>query len=448
MKELFKPVSIYPLVYFRIAFGLLMFFEGVGAVAIGWVQEHYLEPSWHFNYIGLDWIKPLPGNGMIYLYLVMALLGLMMMIGWYYHISTFLFFLLFGFSFFAEKTHYLNHHYLIFLMSGIMALLPANRKLSMDVRRKPELEQEAVPQWTLWILLIQQVIVYFYAGIAKIQPDWLMGRPMRIWLSYKTEYPVIGPLLGAEPTVYIICWGGLFFDLFIAWMLLWPRTRVIGFWAAFGFHIFNSAVFHVGVFPYFMIAAAVLFFKPEQIARWFFRKQVSPELLAAQPIPYSLPKRKLVTAFFSVYILFHLTFPLRHFFIPGDVNWTEEGHRYSWRMMLRTKRGEAFFTVRDSKTGEEQQVFPRQYLTRHQASEMADNPDMLWQFAQFLKKEYAKKGVQQPQVYVQSYLSLNGYERHPLVDPTVDLAAIPYTMGAKSWVTPRPASDGWAAVFK
>ncbi|WP_299990779.1 HTTM domain-containing protein [uncultured Pontibacter sp.] len=443
MQQLIKPIGIYPLVYFRILFGLLMFCEGIGAVLINWVQEHYVEPTIHFNYIGLEWIRPLAGNGMVYLYLFMALLGFLIMVGWRYKLTSFLFFLLFGYSFFSEKTHYLNHHYLIWLISGLMVTLPAHRKYSLDVRRQPELETEVAPQWTLWLFRAQLVLVYFYAGVAKLQPDWLAAKSMSIWMSAKTHFYVIGPYLNTPAMIQLVVWGGLFFDFLIGFALLWPRTRMVAFWVAFAFHIFNSAVFHVGVFPYFMIAANVLFFSPEQIARWFFRKRISPELLQHAPLKQPRWQLRLGAQFCVLYLSFQLLFPLRHFFIPGDVNWTEEGHRFSWRMMLRTKRGHVYYQVKDPATEQVLYVSPNDYLVREQLKELPKHPDMIWQFAQFLKLEYQKKGIANPEVYAISHISLNGYPPHPIVDPTVDLAAIPYTWGAKSWVTPRPEADGW-----
>ncbi|WP_162053704.1 HTTM domain-containing protein [Pontibacter pamirensis] len=443
MQQLLKPISIYPLVYFRILFGLLMFCEGIGAVLINWVQEHYVEPTYHIGYIGLEWIKPLPGYGMVYVYLLMALLGFLIMLGWRYKVTSFLFFLLFGYSFFSEKTHYLNHHYLIFLMSGLMVLLPAHRKLSLDVRRQPELEADVAPQWTLWLFRIQLLFVYFYAGVAKIQPDWLAAKSVSIWMSYKTHFYIIGPYLNTPAMIWLVAWGGVIFDFLIGFALLWPRTRMAAFWVAFVFHIFNSAVFHVGVFPYFMIAANVLFFSPEQIARWFFRKEVSPAALQRMPLKQPEWQQRLGIQFFIVYLSWQLVFPLRHFFIPGDVNWTEEGHRFSWRMMLRTKSGAVYYTVRDAATQRTETVSPSTYLAKEQLKELPKHPDIIWQVAQIIKEEYKKQGMKNPEVYAISRLSLNGYPLHPIVDPNVDLASVPYTWGAKEWVTPRPVADGW-----
>lgn len=443
MQWLFKPISIYPLVYFRIVFGLLMFLEGIGAVVLGWVQEHYVEPGWHFNYIGLGWLYPLPGQGMVYVYLLMSAVGLLLLLGWHYRLFSVLFFLLFGYCFFSEKTHYLNHHYLIFLVSGLMVFLPVHRKFSLDVRRKPKLERDVVPNWALWLLRLQLVIVYFYAGIAKIQADWLSGRPVRIWMSRKADYPLIGQWLAREEMVWFISWGGIMFDLSIAWLLLYKPTRRVGFVAAVLFHVFNSVVFKVGVFPWFMIFATVLFFEPEEIARWFFRVRVEAQRLLSVKLLVPDWQRNLTALLLGLYLAFQVLFPLRHLLIPGDVNWTEEGHRFSWRMMLRSKSGRVYFIVVDPATGSRFHVRPSTYLTRDQTFEMADHPDMIWQFAQFLKEEYQQKGIPDPQVYAQSMVSLNGHPNSPLVNPETDLAAIPYTWGAKPWVMPRPAPGSW-----
>ena len=443
MSWLFRPVLIYPLVYFRIAFGLLMFAEGVGAVLTGWVHEYYLEPKWHFPYIGLGWIKVLPGDGMLYIFWAQAAVALAIMVGWRYRLMTVLYFLLNGYAFWCEKTHYLNHHYLIWLVSGLLIFLPLHRWASLDARRNPQLRSEVAPAWPLYLLRFQVFLVYCYAGIAKLQPDWLAGRPIGIWFGYKADYPFIGPYLATEWMVRFVSVGGFLFDLLIGFFLLWPRTRTVAFWATVTFHLFNSAVFQVGVFPYFMIAATVLFFRPGQIGRWFFGRWTNARVtLPELPLPGER-HRTVTAALLGACVAFQLLFPLRHFLIPGDVNWTEEGHRYSWRMMLRSKTGTISYTIKDLRTGQIFTEYPSQYLTPGQDHDLAGHPDMIWQFAQHLKKLYQEKGHPEVAVYTHSSLSLNGYDSKPLVDPTVNLAAISYKWGRKSWVTDRVETKGW-----
>ena len=72
---------------------------------------------------------------------------------------------------------------------------------------------------------MQIFIVYFYGGIAKINPDWLRGEPMRHWLQNSSDFPVVGPFLTTELAAYLFSYGGLLFDLLIGFILLSSKTR-------------------------------------------------------------------------------------------------------------------------------------------------------------------------------------------------------------------------------
>ena len=62
----------------------------------------------------------------------------------------------------------------------------------------------------------------------------------------------------------------------------------------------------------------------------------------------SIPKHNnILIGILLVYFIFQIGLPIRHWMIQDDVLWTEEGHRMSWRMMLRSKSGT--LTVRDSR---------------------------------------------------------------------------------------------------
>jgi len=67
------------------------------------------------------------------------------------------------------------------------------------------------------------------------------------------------------PFAAFICWSGLLFDLAIPFALLFggPRLRWgVALPAATTFNALNKAWFHLGVFPYLMLASLVLFFPP------------------------------------------------------------------------------------------------------------------------------------------------------------------------------------------
>jgi hypothetical protein len=63
--------------------------------------------------------------------------------------------------------------------------------------------------WNLFILKFQVFVVYFFGRIAKINPDWLQGEPLRHWLD-PDELPIIDGWLNFEMWVYFFSYGGLF----------------------------------------------------------------------------------------------------------------------------------------------------------------------------------------------------------------------------------------------
>ncbi|MDN5202302.1 HTTM domain-containing protein [Fulvivirgaceae bacterium BMA10] len=420
---LFQEVDNSGLIVFRVIFGLLIFLESAGAIFTGWVHETMIEPSFTFTFIGLEWLQPLPGNGMYYYYAVMAVFGLMVMLGWFYHLGISGFTILWTASYLMQKSHYNNHYYLLILLCFFMMLVPANRFYSLDVRRNPGLKKLTCPRWCYTIFQAQLGIVFTYAALAKVYPDWLNFLPIKIWFNNRSTLPVIGPLLKQEWLFPIVAYGGILFDLLITPMLLWKRTRILGLILSLVFHGFNSAVFHIGIFPYLMIGSTVLFFEPERIRSLFFKSKPIPQLKIHESVNLELKQKKLLIVL-SIYFIIQLWLPLRHHFYEGNTFWTEEGHRMSWRMMLRTKWGHVQFNIKNPATGEEWIVHPQEFLTNNQSQKIAKNPDMIWQFVQYLKEHYEGVGKPGVEIYAHGSISLNGRDHRPFIDPNVDLTKV------------------------
>ena len=119
----------------------------------------------------------------------------------------------------------MNHIYLICLVGFLMVFVPAHGLWSLDAWRRPGLRSQTVPRWALAILRFQIGLVYVYAGLAKLNGDWLAGEPVRTWLIERSEGTSLAPLLAAEPVVYLVAYGGLLFDLAVVPLLAWRRTR-------------------------------------------------------------------------------------------------------------------------------------------------------------------------------------------------------------------------------
>src|SRR6478609_3939351 len=131
-----RLVSIAPLITFRITFGLLMFFSIARFWWRGWVTTVYVNPRFHFNYTGFEWVHP-PGNtGMHLLFALMLISTLLVTVGLFYRVAIILFFLAFTYVELIDLTTYLNHYYFISLVAFILIWLPANRTYALDTKLK------------------------------------------------------------------------------------------------------------------------------------------------------------------------------------------------------------------------------------------------------------------------------------------------------------------------
>ncbi|HNQ27086.1 MAG TPA: HTTM domain-containing protein [Aquaticitalea sp.] len=429
---LFRRVDNSPLIVFRVIFGLLIFLEGIGAIFTGWVNRIMIQPKFTFTFMGFEWLQPLPGNWMYVYYIVMGLCGFCVMIGYKYRFSMLAFTLMWAATYLMQKTAYNNHYYLLMLLCAIMVFQPANRYLSVDAKQDPNLKDISMPHWCSIVFILQMFIVYTYASIAKMYPDWLDTSAIETILKSKKDYMLVGELLQQKWVHWFLSYGGLLFDGLIIPLLLYRPTRKWAFIASLFFHLFNSIIFQVGIFPYLSIAFSLFFFEPKTIRNIFLKKK--PLYVENQLV---VPPYK--TIFISVFIIYfglQIGLPLRHWFFKDDVLWTEEGHRLSWRMMLRSKQGHATFKVVDKETNATIPINLSNYLTRSQQRIVAVKPDVTWQFAQYLKKDFAKQG-RDVSVYVDAFVRVNKRDYQRFIDPKVDLANVAWTPFKHSeWILP------------
>ncbi|MEP1035398.1 HTTM domain-containing protein [Ekhidna sp.] len=423
-----------PLVLFRIVFGFLAAAESFGAIATGWVKKTFIIPEFTFTMIGFEWLQPIEDNGMIIYFFVMGVAALCIMLGLFYRASSFVFLSMWTVVYIMQKTHYNNHYYLLVLLSAAMLLLPAHKSKSLDAHFGFTIAKESCARVCHYFFIIQILIVYVYASIHKMNWDWLDARPISIWFQYKSNYWLIGPLLQENWFQYAIAWGGVIYDGTIFFLLLHPKTRKVGFVLSIFFNLFNSFVFQIGIFPYLMIGLTVFFFPPDTIRRVFFKKKVK-----IYPIRKQLSS--VWTYLLAVYFLIQLVLPIRHHLIDGDVGFTEEGHRLSWRMMLRAKSGYINVSIEDKNTGDRERINLKSYLSPDQQAAIAGQPDMIWQFAQRLKKEYKEEG-KDVAVYADAKVSLNGHKRKALIDKEVDIANVRWdTFKHSYWILTYDSYD-------
>ena len=250
------------LAVYRFFFGLLMLFSIIRFWTKGWIKELYLDPSFHFSYYGFEWIKPV-GDSTYLIFFICLISSLFVCIGYKYRFSIVIFFLSFSYIELMDKTTYLNHYYLISCLSFLLIFLPAHASFSLDslIRKK---SYSTIPKWTVDIIKLMISIVYLYAAIAKINSDWLLNAmPLKIWISSKYHFLFVGETLFQQDWLYyLMSWSGMFYDLLIPLLLLYRKTRLVGFILVVIFHVLTKFLFPIGMFPYIMIFSAIIFFSP------------------------------------------------------------------------------------------------------------------------------------------------------------------------------------------
>lgn len=440
LRTLTTPVDVASLILFRIGFGLIAAWWATDYVIRGRMWAAYIEPKFHFTYYGFDWVQPWPGSGMYLHFIAMALLGTAIAVGFYYRAATILFALALTYVFLLDRTNYQNHYYLLVLISWLMTLLPLSRTMSADVVLGITTSISKVPRWMLWLTRFHIGLPYFFGGVAKFEADWFAGAPLRQTLHAHDWWPIIGPLFHVEAVVQMFIWGGLLFDLCVVPLLVWKPTRVLAYGLCVLFHLLNSQLFDIHIFPWFMMIATTVFFEPDWPRRVFrLRKSSAALRTATHDLPRwsDLPRQNKWTAvLLAGYCLFQCVWPLRHHVYPGPASWTEQGHYFSWRMMLRGKNVGFRYFVTEPLTGRTQLIDPRPILSHLQMVSFGRDPEMILHLAHHIAHEHLRQFGTEVEVRALILTSLNGRKPQLQIDPNVNLAAIPRGFHSRPWIMP------------
>jgi hypothetical protein len=431
-ERLTAPADIASLAAFRLLFGLVMAAAVARFLAKGWVFAFFVAPRVHFTFGAFPGVRPWPSPFIELHYAALFVAALGIAFGCAYRLSACAFFLGFTYVELAEKSLYLNHYYLVSLLAGLLCVLPAGRAFSVDAWRRPERSLATVPAWVLVALRTQIGLVYFYAGVAKLNHDWLFdGQPLRMWLAAHDAVPLVGPWLATREAALALSWLAAAFDLGIVPLLLARRTRVVGCCLVAGFHTVTGALFPIGIFPWLMSAAATTLLAPswprallERCAAWWAR---GPR--ASAPVGWRAPRW--VPLVLGAHLAVQLALPLRQYVVAGPSAWTADGFNFAWNVMVAEKSGTVSFRARDRRTGQTERVDPRDFLAGFQATAMAQDPDLVRQGALVVAERFRQKG-RDVAVYADAVASLNGRPSRRLVDPDVDLTGpLP-----PSWIAP------------
>lgn len=426
------------LALFRLGFGFLMTFSIVRFWLKGWIKTMYIDPSFHFTFYGFEWVKPI-GEYTYILFFICGLSAFLVAIGYKYYIAIITFFLSFTYIELMDKTTYLNHYYFVSILSFLMIFLPCNSSYSIDSFIKKKSFKYS-PKWCVDSIKTLLFIVYFYSGLAKINRDWLFeAQPLKIWLATGSyDLPIIGStLMQQEWFHYFMSWGGMFYDLLIPFILLYKPTRIIGFSLVVFFHVFTAVLFPIGMFPYIMIISTIIFFSSnthEKILKFILKpfKNTIKKIIEIDNI--KIKKNKFAISLISLFFVVQFLFPFRYAIYPGELFWNEEGYRFSWRVMLMEKRGYTTFKVVDNSNGNSFFVRNDEFLTEFQERQMSFQPDFILEYAHFLGDHYNNKGLNDIEIYAESYVALNGRINKRFVNPKIDLLKEKRGFNSKHWI--------------
>jgi hypothetical protein len=438
LKALFAPVDNATIILFRMMFGGIMFWEVTRYFKYDWITKYWIAPKFNFSYTPFNF-QPLEGDGMIIIWYILGVLALCIFLGLFYRVSISLFFLIFTYTFLLDQARYLNHFYLICLISFFMIFIPASRAFSLDSLFFKKKRSNVNAAWNLWLIRFLIGLPYFFGGIAKINPDWLRGYPMHLWLGRQIDFPIIGKFFTDEWMIQLMSFSGLLLDLAIVPLLLFKRTRIWGFIIIISFHLLNSELFIIGIFPWFMIAATTLFFAPDwpkTLITKLSSGNINLPILTKDEIKNNFPYHKKTIIALAICSGILVITPFRHILIKANVHWTEEGDRYAWRMKLIEKYGNAILLVKNKQNGQVSQIKNGDYLADWQISAMGGNPILIWKFTQIVKNDFKLKG-EDVQIFVVAKASLNGREFEPIIDPNIDFSnAEMKVFGHDNWILP------------
>ena len=445
-KFLFKETNASTLSLFRIFFGALMIYQMIYYFKIDYVFQFMAGPEFLFDYPLLPFFVALPEGVLHVMHFGLLISAVLIMLGLFYRYAMAFFFIVITYFSFIDKTLYNNHMYLISLISFVMIFMEADNRYSLKSSNK-----KTAAGWNLGLLQFLMVLVYFYGGLAKLNVDWLNGNIP----TAMVEQGKSSGLLYKDALVGLLSYGGVAFDLLIGFMLLWGRTRWLGFVLVIAFNLINAKFLFedIGVFPYFMICATILFFDPEKVSAWI--SKVLPESKTNKPKNKKIkskqaaskvalstvwsPAQKRIAICIGVFVVFHLIWPFRSHLMTSNPEWTGHGSRFAWRMKMQTKKIDTFkMTITDGPNGTPQEIDYKSFLSVNQLKHLVDDPSHIVQFAKYLREKAIRKNMaKDPIIKATVMVEYNKRPSQLYIDPNVDLTKV--DLGAFAdydWIMP------------
>ena len=417
--KLHEENSPLPLGLFRIFLGIILFIQTFSFIQSDFVLENLFNTEIQFKFSLFESLSVLPFPATKFLMLLMLASTVFIAIGRSFKIACGFYFLSFTYFWLLDKSYFNNHYYFISLLTFLLLFTNADAWGGSKSKKR-----ETIPYWHPFILKAQIFLVFFIAGINKINPYWLLEhQPMKHILETKASVSSI-PWVSSEFIIGFMSWGGMLFDLFIIPLIWYKKTRKYAFIVYVLFNLINFWLFHnigeIGIFPFLLLACAILFIDVEFLKRKF--KFLGKKKTQAKKNTSKDNKR--ILTLISIYFLIQLIIPFRHYLYTDYVDWTGEGQRFSWRMKIMYKASDIKFFLYDSTTQNKMEINYRSFLTAKQYTNLIYYPDFIPTLAKYIKNEGIKKGFTDTKVVADFNIGFMGHPFQSIVNPNTDLSEL------------------------
>ncbi len=444
---LFEKQDGASLAVFRIVLGVLLmrdFLHGFPYIKRG---AQYSFTDFKASFHGFEWVQSNPVLIEFFVYML-PIGALFIIFGLFYRFVMPITTIIVMYFFIIAPENYLNHYYMLLLYLGLMSFMPANRVWSIDsyirtrIGKNKKARDDTVLGWCYWALKLQTEVILIFAGLVKINPDWLQLQPLGTWIRPDLlDIPYVGWLFFFDAPIALGAYGVIALHIIGAPLLLKRTTRPWVFALYVCFHAANAQLFHIGIFPYMTIAATLLFFDPDWPRRIInkVRRSTGRKLYIGEGTKCSYPYRIVITSFVSVWLFVQILVPMMALWHTNlETAWKGHLDNFTWRMMLNDKAVyTASFVVDMPEINKVAFVPAENYLSKRQCFRITTMPNMAIQYTQYLKRAYQRE-FQTENVSVHAYIKMSVNYREPEIwaDPTVDLASKQPIWDPHEWIMP------------
>jgi hypothetical protein len=397
-ERFFYPVSIYPLVALRLCFGTAMALWALVMMVSGHVGQLYKDTTIHFPFKGLEWITPLPYEFMLLIFSALIVVALFMAAGWYFRRSAMLFILFFSYVSFCDKAAYLSYYSFVILIAFMLLVSPAHRLFSLDLLRKPHIRVDYAPHWLLLAFKLQVVMLFFFAGMAKLNYDWLFtGLPITLWLQdvffsfgWSAEVLFSNPWIGIS-----LSWCLVLFDFILPHFLMDTRTSKKAFGLVVLVQVPGMLIFPTGMFPLLVLLMCTVFLPHEPIhllvskISYFLYDFFQFKGEVFNPGGVFMLKYKMERLFpviAAIYFSIQILLPIYLFLSWGSFQWANKAFHFSWDLNVNQHRKPNIEFVKVNRLlGHIEPIEVDHLINAFQKKEMANDPEMLKTFIMALE---------------------------------------------------------------